>query len=194
MNKYLFSALLLIIIAGCKKDPADHPTPGPVHPEMLYKDLGNFEVSKGHSQILDIDNDGITDCSFSVQLVGDPIMKVDKLQYYVFSRIKRNLLNDQNDESPILNKYDLIKNEHPGYTWYELSSIVLAQKIISDGGNSWIGLWKNADHKYLPFQIVKDGNLYHGWIELSMNTVTEKLVLHRSGISTEANKEVKAGY
>jgi hypothetical protein len=121
-------------------------------------------------------------------------MKVDKLQYYVFSRIKRNLLNDQNDESPMLNKYDLIKNEHPGYTWYELSFILLTQKIISDGGNTWLGLWKNANHKYLPFQIVKDNNLFHGWIELSMNTVTGKLILHRSGISTEANKEVKAGY
>src|SRR6476469_2067775 len=137
MNKYLFSALLLIIIAGCKKDTTDQPPPVPVHPVMIYKDLGNFEVSNGYSQNLDLDNDGITDCSFSVQLVGDPIMKVDKLQYYVFSRIKRNLLNDQNDESPMLNKYDLIKNEHPGYTWYELSFILLTQKIISDGGNTW---------------------------------------------------------
>ncbi|HJW18025.1 MAG TPA: hypothetical protein VJ499_12925 [Flavisolibacter sp.] len=194
MNKYALAALLFIVITGCKKDPVDQPIPGPVHPVMLYKDLKNYEVSKGHSLQLDLDNDGITDCSFSVQLVGDPIMKVDKLQYYVFSRIKRNLLNDLNDESPVLSKFELIKNVHPGYTWYELSSIVLTQKIISDAGNSWIGLWKNADHKYLPFQVVKDGNLFHGWIEISMNTVTEKLVLHRSGISTEANKEVKAGY
>jgi hypothetical protein len=194
VNKYLLAAFLLIMMAGCKKDTVVQPIPVPVHPVMFYKDLGNFEVSKGHSKSLDIDNDSITDCSFSVQLVGDPIMKVDKLQYYVFSRIKRNLLNNQDDESPILNKYDLIKNEHPGYTWYELSFILLTQKIISDGGNSWIGLWKNADHNFLPFQIVKDGNVYHGWIELSMNTVTEKLILHRSGISTEANKEVKAGY
>ena len=194
MNKYFFFAVLLMVIAGCKKDSVVQPIPVPVHPLMFYKDLGNFEVSKGHSLTLDIDNDGISDCSFSVQLVGDPIMKVDKLQYYVFSRIKLNLLNDQNDESPMLNKYDLIKNEHPGYTWYELSFILLTQKIISDGGNTWLGLWKNADHKYLPFQIVKDNNLFHGWIELSMNTVTGKLILHRSGISTEANKEVKAGY
>jgi hypothetical protein len=193
MNKYFFSAVLLMVIAGCKKDSVQ-PIPVPVHPLMFYKDLGNFEVSKGLSLTLDFDNDGISVCSFSVQLVGDPIMKVDKLQYYVSSRIKRNLLNDQNDESPILNKYDLIKNEHPGYTWYELSFILLTQKIISDGGNTWLGLWKNADHKYLPFQIVKDNNLFHGWIELSMNTVTGKLILHRSGISTEANKEVKAGY
>jgi hypothetical protein len=194
MNKYLLYTLMLIIMAGCKKDPVNQPTPGPAHPVMLYKDLKNFEVSKGHSQSLDIDNDGITDCSFSVQLVGDPIMKVDKLQYYVFSRIKRNLLNDVNDESPLLNKYELIKKDHPGYTWYELSFIVLTQKIISYDGDTWTGLWKNADHKYLPLQVEKNGNLYHGWIELSMNTVTEKLVLHRSGISTEANKEVKAGY
>jgi hypothetical protein len=194
MNNYMFAALLLIIISGCKKDLVNQPTPEPAHPVMFYKDLKDFEVSKGHSLMLDLDNDGITDCSFSVQLVGDPIMKVDKLQYYVFSRIKRNLLNDLNDESPVLKKYELIKNVHPGYTWYELSSIVLAQKIISDGGDSWIGAWKNADHNYLPFQVIKDGNLFHGWIEISMNTVTEKLVLHRSGISTEGNKEVKAGY
>lgn len=192
MTKYLATALLLVIIAGCAKDPIIQP--GPQHPVMFYKDLKNYEVSKGHSLMLDMDNDGIAECSFSVQLVGDPIMKVDKLQYYVFSRIKRNLLNDQNDESPVLQQNDLIKAEHPGYTWYELSSIVLTQKIISDGGDTWIGAWKSADHNYLPFQVIKNGNKYHGWVELSMNTATEKLILHRSALSTEANKDVKAGY
>src|SRR5439155_20250618 len=103
------------------------------------------------------------------------------------------LLNYQVDESPMLQKGDSIALSHPGYNLWEISSIVLAEKIIDNNGNHWEGLWKNADHQYLPVQVEKNNKLYHGWIELSFDTTREVMILHKSAISTEENKTVKAG-
>jgi hypothetical protein len=102
-------------------------------------------------------------------------------------------LNNQADESPMLNKGDSISKIYNGYDWWEVSFIVLAEKIIDNNGSRWDGLWKNADHKYLPIQVEKNQKLYHGWVELSFNTAEEKLILHKSAISTEADRTVKAG-
>jgi hypothetical protein len=127
-------------------------------------------------------------------LVGDPVLQRDRKQFVVNSGIKRNLLNDANDQSPVLNKMDTISKKQQGYLWWQISSIVLAEKISTDSGSSWEGLWKNASHNYLPIQVEKNGRLYHGWIELSFSTTGEKLVLHRAAISSEEEKTVKAGY
>ena len=125
----------------------------------------------GQLQYVDIDNDGSNDFKFSVLLVGDPILQRDRVQFYVNSGIKRNLLNNQVDESPLLSKGDSVKKIHTGYTWWEISSIVLVEKIIENTGSRWEGLWKNANHQYLPVQIEKNNKLYHGWIELSSTTM-----------------------
>ncbi|HYO23056.1 MAG TPA: hypothetical protein VER36_11675, partial [Flavisolibacter sp.] len=79
--------------------------------------------------------------------------------------------------------------------WYEVSSIVLAEKVIPLHGEvSWRGLWKEATHHYLPLQVEKNGQIFLGWAEISFNTDTQKLILHKAAISTESGKEIKAGY
>lgn len=160
---------------------------------MTYKNLNDQVVKYGQTQYIDVDNDGSKDFKFDVLLVGDPILQRDRIQFYANSGIKRNLLNNQVDESPMLNKGDGIGKTHSGYTWWEISAIVLAEKIVDNNGSHWEGLWKNADHKYLPIQMEKNNKLYHGWVELSFNTVEEKLILHKATISIEEEKSVQAG-
>ena len=58
----------------------------------------------------------------------------------------------------------------------------------------WQGRWSEADHKYLPIQIDKEGKLFMGWIEISMNKATETLTLHRTAISQVPNRAVLAGH
>lgn len=192
-NIFVFSAAFLIV--ACTKNPVI-PKPEPpstAHPQMLYTDLKNAEVYYNQPQFVDVDHDGLKDYSISVLLVGDPILQRDRMQFYAHSGIKRNLLNNDIDESPMLNKSDSISKYHPGFKWWEISSIVLAEKITDYNGSYWQGLWKNADHKYLPIQIEKDRKLYHGWIEISFKTDEQKLILHRSAISMEEDKTVLAG-
>lgn len=194
MRKIFIIATISILAVACKKEKIQPTIPTtPSHPVMSYKNLGDKEVKYGQSQYVDIDNDGTIDFKFSVLLVGDPVLQRDRVQFYANSGIKRNLLNSQVDESPILNKGDSIGKVHNGYSWWEISSIVLAEKIVEYSGNHWEGLWKNADHNYLPIQIEKNNKLYHGWVELSFNMAEEKLILHRAAISTEEERSVQAG-
>ena len=195
MKKYLLIATVAALLVACGKEKPPVPTQPPVssHPVMNYKDLQNREVKYGQLQQVDVDGDGANDLRFNVLLVGDPILQRDRVQFYANSGIKRNLLNNSVDESPMLNKGDSISRSHVGYDWWQISSIVLAEKIVTDNGSYWQGLWKNADHKYLPIQFEKNGKLYHGWVELSFNIAEEKLILHKAAISTEEEKSVQAG-
>ena len=196
MRKILFVLSTALIITACGKEavpPKTVPPPSTSYPEMIYSDLKNAEVYYGKTQLVDVDRDGLKDFSFGVLLVGDPVLQRDRMQFLVHSGIKRNLLNNDVDESPMLNQSDSISNNHPGYTWWEISAIVLAEKITEDNGSYWQGLWKNADHKYLPIQIEKNRKLYHGWIEISFNSDQGKLILHRSAVSKEEDKPVLAG-
>jgi hypothetical protein len=52
---------------------------------------------------------------------------------------------------------------------------------------------KLANHKYLPVYLKKNGHVYFGWIELSFDTIAEKIILHRAALCTEAGQKIKAG-
>ena len=165
------------------------------HPVMQYTQLGNLELGMNDSYHLDIDANGSPDFTFHTQLVGDPVLKQDRRQFLAGSKVETNLLNDADDESPRLNKGDRISMQHSGHTWYQLSSILLAEKIIALNGDvSWQGRWKNALHHYLPVQVEKAGKIYLGWVEISFNVATQKLTLHKSALSTESGKDIRAGY
>jgi hypothetical protein len=191
MIKYVIAALVIVSLASCKKDEATLPQP--THPAMHYTTIEQ-EVKQGVIYRLDIDHDGSIDFGFATLLVGDPVFQVDKLQYYATSGIDRNLLNDEQDQSPVLSKGDRIGAVHTGYTWFEISSILLCQKLTFTSSVQWDGLWKAASHKYLPVQVKRNQQLFHGWVEISMDTTSGVMTIHKSGISTEEGKEVKAGF
>ncbi|HWJ27839.1 MAG TPA: hypothetical protein VNS32_14935, partial [Flavisolibacter sp.] len=141
-----FSIIVALILQACKKTPVSNPPLEPTKPAMVYKNLKNAIVSVGHPKTIDIENDGISDFGFGVMLVGDPILQRDRLQFYVNSKVDRNLLNDEQDQSPMLNRSAIVSSNFPGYSWYQISHILLAEKITNFSGSSWDGLWKNASH------------------------------------------------
>lgn len=193
MNKLLTLTLAVLLLSSCDKEVCEEP--GLLHPRMQYTDLQNFEVKYGTTKRVDVDGNGTTDYYFETLLVGDALGQRDRLQFYADSRIDTYLPVNESEQVPQLSTGDMVKAQYNTYTWYEISAIVLAEKITPVTGQPyWEGPWKNVSHKFLPIMIRKDGQRYYGWIELSFDTAAEKMILHRAAIASEADKEVKAGY
>jgi hypothetical protein len=182
--------ITLAAVACMKKGIEEVP-----HPPMQYTYLQDVEIGANEYFHLDVDANGSPDFTFYTQLVGDPVLKQDRRQFLAVSKVETDLLNNVSDESPKLIKGDRISFEHEGYNWYQVSSIVLAEKVISLNGEvSWKGLWNGATHHYLPLAVEKNNQVYLGWIEISFNTGSQKLILHKAAISTDSGKDIRAGY
>jgi len=192
----LFSVMIVLSVVSCKKDSIHPGIPTVPRVEMEYFNLNNREI-KGNAPgfFLDVNHDGRSDFAFTTLLVGDPINQVDKLQFLISSNIDVNLPVNGREEIPVMNKGEsIVPGNFNGYQWFELSSILLVQKIISfTVPPVWEGHWRNASHKYLPYQVIVNGKRYNGWVELSVDITNEKIILHYAAISKEPDKIVKAG-
>lgn len=191
----LIGALLLLM--SCKKE-ADRitPAPEPASPEMMYIPLNNQVVRyAGPPAVLDLNQDGHTDFIFDIWLVGDPLMQQDKYQFRANSGIYSSLLIAPNETCPPLKRNDRIPVSNPaGHQWFTISSIILAQKIISMTPPArWDGNWVGLTDRHLPIQIISGGLKYNGYISLTMNTSGGQLVLHQAAISKYPNVDVLAG-
>lgn len=180
----------VVLIASCKKD-----SQAPVEDKLMtYIDLKDSAVTFNHAASYDLNGDGEKDVLFSTLLVGDPIYKQDKKQWYVTSSFNASLPVE--DESiPVLKMADSIPVANfNGYNWYNASSIILAQKVIGEVGDPiWQGDWKNAAHRFIPIQLKKANDVFNGWIEVSFSTANEKIILHKAAISKKAGTAIVAG-
>lgn len=192
--RVLFFIAIILLAGSCKKEKQPG-TPTVPKTQMEYFNLNSTEI-KANAQgfSIDVNHDGRNDLRFNTQLVGDPINQVDKLQFLITSNIEVNLPVNSSEQIPVMDKGEsIVLEDFNGYHWFQLSSIMLVQKVISFSAPVWEGHWKNAIHKYLPYQVVENGKRYNGWVELSADIPGEKIVLHNAAISKEMDKIVKAG-
>lgn len=194
MKRFLGLLLPVLLLTACDDKNIILP-PTQIHPQMHYTELNNVTIKFGQLKSLDIDGDNTKDLLFSTVLVADPITRVDKKRYFVTASFDVFSLVNEQEETPVLNSGDAITiNNHPGFNWYNASSLVLAEKIIEETGPAhWEGNWKNANHNFFPVQVRKNNLLYNGWAEVSFKMDSEELILHRAAVAVEAGKDVKAG-
>jgi hypothetical protein len=194
MKKLIVVSGFALLLAGCKKDTVAPPVAS--HPDMRYLNLKDSGVVFNRSASFDLDGNGSKDIYFSTMLVGDPLAQQDKKQWWVSSSFDANLPVNENEEIPVMQRSDSIYlKSFSGYNWYNASWVMLAQKIISDTRPPyWEGKWKDVSQRFVAIQILNNGNLYNGWIEVSFNKAEEKVIIHRAAISKEANKVVMAGW
>ena len=192
MYKYFILAGL-IAISACHKTPV--AAPPPVVPEMDYSNFNDTTVAFGKYFSYDLDHNGIKDFGFFTILVGDPILQRDYRQYRLAVAFQTSLAVDSNEQTPVLAKNAVISAGLPtGHNWYNASDLVLAQKVIGTTEASfWEGSWKNVRHQYVAIQVTRNNLMYYGWLEISFDTVAEKLIVHRAAVCKEAGKEIKAG-
>jgi hypothetical protein len=193
MKKMTLLFGVAIFLYACKKDPVGTPLIPSV--KMIYKNLSDSAVVFGRSASFDLDGNGEKDIFFNTMLVGDPISQQDKKQWLVISSFNTNLPVNINENIPVLNLNDSIPvADFSGYNWYNASSILLSQKIISTMSPPyWEGTWKDALHRFIPLQLKRNNSLFNGWVEVSFDKVQEKVTLHKAAVSEEPNKMVIAG-
>ena len=183
-------------LVSCKKNPVNNlPVPQP--PAVMdYIDLGNKEIrQQAPAFFIDLNKDGKIDLHFGTMLVGDAINKQDKLLFLAGSDIETKLPVNTSEQAPALNQAATIPiNDFDGYTWFEASSVELVRKVTGmDAPVFWEGNWKAATRKYLPVQVIKNNQRFNGWVELTVDIVNEKIVLHRAAISKLGEKAIQVG-
>ena len=186
-------AVVAALASSCQKNDSK---PNPVDfPRMEIKNLHDAEIAEGQFQLLDLDQDGTNDIIFNTWLIGDPLDQEDELLFFAGSSTSTSLLVDHNNGSPRFSTGDVISvSGIAGHDWYAVSQVELALRNTGLTGNPyWELQWKDATHKFLGVQVRRNGRLYNGWVELSMNAQQSKLILHRMAISTEPDRNVKAG-
>jgi hypothetical protein len=187
---------LLLLFASCSK-PVEVTPPTIPHPQMQPFSLHEKAIRYGGTSLqIDANNDGRTDLVFGVQLVGDPLAKVDKRRFLVSADFYTSLPVTEDEQVKVLSKSEAIPLiDFNGSRWYNASSVILAERVQDLASNiSWNGNWLQVSHQYLPFQVLRNNQRYNGWIELSVDKKAEQVVLHRGAISTEPEKAIKAGY
>ncbi|NOU20048.1 MAG: hypothetical protein HOO91_21030 [Bacteroidales bacterium] len=193
--RYVVVIGIFLVLNSCKDDDA-MPSPIDGEIEMEYFNLSDTVVkafARGFS--VDVNHDGRKDLKFGTLLVGDPIEQVDKVQFFISTNIGVRLPVNNNEAIPVLNNGDtIVLDDFDGYQWFELSSIVLVQKIISSNSPYiWEGSWKDAVHKFIPYQVKDADKRYNGWIEISVDIPSENIILHRAALSKTPDQIICVG-
>jgi hypothetical protein len=184
---------LAVFLSACEKNHVEVPLIPSV--KMIYINLSDSAVVFGRSASFDLDGNGEKDIHFGTLLVGDPISQQDKKQWLVTSSFNTSLPVNINEDIPVLNLNDSIPvADFSGYNWYNASSILLSQKIISMTiPPYWEGTWKDVLHRFIPIQLKRYNSLFNGWVEISFDKLQEKVILHKAAVSEEPNKMAIAG-
>ena len=181
------------MLAACKKSTVQQPDAP--HPAMNYINLSDTAISFGRFASFDLDGNGVKDISFSTLLVGDAVNRQDKKQFLVATAQFTYLPVNSEEAIPVMQAADEIPvHNFNGYTWFDISYILLAQKLIGiDKPPYWEGQWKAAAHRFIPLQIKRANALYNGWVEIRFSAAEEKIYLHRAAVCKEAGVTIKAG-
>lgn len=186
----------VILFTACRKnDHYAYPT-NPSVVEMEYVNLLDKKIKRNEpAAVLDLNKDGQYDLIFGVQLVGDALNQADKTQFNVSSSFYTNLpININEHIMPMERLQNIPLDNFNAHQWYNVGHSTLVEKNeFVSGTIIWRGVWQEAIKKYLPFQVTKNGLRYNGWVEISVDTINQELVLHRAAISKQAEQEVQAG-
>ncbi len=178
--KLLFLIALVVVLSSC--DTSSHLPDG-----VTTVPLGNSAVYINQSQSLDIDGDGDTDLSFVTVLTQED--GTTQLHYRVFPTAS-NRVFEVGGRALMLTRGQLIEPGNP----FDKNVAPLVTRVEATGSYSWQGDWLHADNHYLGFlHRMSDGGAQYGWVRLSFDRASEKLILHEFGYRIRSNQGIAAG-
>lgn len=190
-------SLLLLFACSCRKanDNDNRLQNDLIIPPMeYYNNINQVIMGGGIGFRFDADLDQKPDLLFNTRLVGDPIQGVDKVQFFVLSYPGSSLPVDASESVPMLAAGDSIPVANfRGCTWYRASSVVLMEKINGDSTSHWSGNWKDVTHAFLPFQCHRANANYTGWVELSVDSASARLIVLRAAVCRQPERTSYSG-
>lgn len=206
MNFCRYIILTIITLSSflsCKKEPVkiDEPkveVPEPDDsPTITYTKINRkLKVSDINAMTLDVNNDGIIDCSYFMQYV----MLDGKVHLYagvnpVFGSATSSTPSNDNvylnmGTAHSFDSKQPIKNDLP---WTENHSLLSDRIEEADGSKTYSGNWSGGQEKMMSIRLLINGKMHYAWAQLKFDKATEELVLIDAAWNTIAEQEIKAG-
>ena len=200
MKLSICSALVLSLVGlfSCSKNSVSDNTEStqPVA-TMGFKNLNNMEINSASKLVvLDVNDDGDYDLSFDVKRDNEDPKMIRQARFQVASSFYSSLpLNANGEVEPMIQSSYIPTENFKGNTWQKEKTATLIEKNISESGTiRWSGNWANVGKKYLAFQIQKKNDRFSGWIELTEDVFSNKIILHKAAFSKVSGKTIKAGF
>jgi hypothetical protein len=197
--KHIFPLVLFIsasTILSCKKSKTVTPKT-----DIVYKSV-NKTVKSSDTRALgvDINDDGVVDYSFFVQLTatstGDHL-------YVGTNPLGENTTKmSAPDDERFLNMGDLQavptgivinKNLLPVKSWSSDFAYLAVRNTDTTGPNTYEGSWGDAGEHLMPLQLNINGLTNYGWARLRFNKTSEELTFVDCAWNRNPGQEIKAG-
>ena len=191
-------ALSLVGLFSCSKNSVSDNTEStqPIA-TMGFKNLNNLEINSASKLVvLDVNDDGDFDLSFDVKRDNEDPKMIRQARFQVASSFYSSLpLNTNGEVEPMIQSTYIPTENFKGNTWQKEKTATLIEKNISESGTiRWSGNWANVGKKYLAFQLQKNNDRFSGWIELTEDVFSNKIILHKAAYSKVSGKTIKAGF
>lgn len=187
---YPFIATLLLVACN---DPSSEILPPPS--TQFYKDLNDVEAGYTLPYLLDIDNDGISEYRFTTGVIVDD--SGEHLQFVVYGPRNNGVLNGHNQNALPLAEGDII--EASG-VFSKGTEPLVVRTITPTNTVVWYGDWRNLSNRYIgiafrPSSSSQDiaSPVFYGWIKISFNQATEKIIIHEMGYQIIPDTPIRAG-
>jgi hypothetical protein len=147
------------------------------------------EFALGQNYLLDMDNDGIADFSFNTASMYENDAVHTK---FLVHALNDNQLLSWNEYAMINEANESISSESHDMEWRNGAGEIIEQ-VTDAESTTWDGLWSGDRAQYLAVKLHKNGNEYHGWIQVAINPETEKAQVVEYGIQRVPSASIDAG-
>jgi hypothetical protein len=197
-------ALTIFSLGACKKEPVPvNETPKVEIPEMddsptiSYKHINQkLKASDINAMNLDVNDDGIIDCSYFMQyvLLSGNVHLYSGVNPVFGGATSANGPNDNEYlNMGMVHTFEQKKLIHKDLAWTDEHSL-FADRIEELNGNKiYAGYWGNGQQQFMSLRFPIHGKMHYAWVRLKFDKATEELSLVDAAWNTLPEKEIHAG-
>lgn len=197
-NNVTILFMLLFVVAGCKKSPAENP---PSQKAFIYsQDERNLVYGDTAPLSIDMDRDGKADFVLFIELVAD--LQGDHMYFGINPLRENKVLSGPPDNSRYLNMgFAVAKNIHEplsntplsGLKWTTDHSIFGIRHNNTGNTIFYEGGWYSEVPKYAGILFSKGNKNYLGWIMVKVNLQAMRVSLIDYALEKNGQAEILIG-